>query len=204
MIVADTFLWLHLPKTGGTTMTRLFRELNLPGIAVDADDTPAKHDSIALRESLGRWKAGQRRRFITARRLDAWLISDWHHKRRHMNLPDLPFEPVRSGLSYSLRLGGTWVAADWWLQYFGLTSEVCALRLEHFTADFNQHLLPLLPPGTPALHSPPRENAKPVVDPAFEPWFSAADRARIHAVNPRWSAWERSLYGEPPVQPSPD
>ena len=101
-------------------MNRLFRERQLTGIEVDSDATAAKHDSIALREQRSSWRAGSRRRFITARRLQAWLISDWQHKRRHMNLPDLDFTPVRSGLFYSMRLGGTWVAADWWLQYFAL------------------------------------------------------------------------------------
>ena len=94
MIIADDFLWLHLPKTGGTSMNRLFRERALAGVSVDTDATSQKHDSIALRESRGPWRAGHRRRFITARPLHRWLISDWQHKRRHMNLPDLPFEPV--------------------------------------------------------------------------------------------------------------
>ncbi|MCT0224976.1 hypothetical protein [Synechococcus sp. CS-1328] len=204
MIIADSFLWLHLPKTGGTSMTRLFRELALPGIAVDADDTSAKHDSIALREGRGSWQAGPRRRFITARRLEQWLVSDWQHKRRHMDLADLPFEPVRSGLFYSLRLGGTWVAADWWLQYFAVDQGTEALRLEHLASDFNRLLLPLLPAGTLPLETPPRENAKPTEVVEDEPGFSSSDRQRLRAVNPRWSDWERSLYPESSAAPAPD
>jgi hypothetical protein len=30
MIIADAFPWLHLPKTGGTSMNRLFRQLARP------------------------------------------------------------------------------------------------------------------------------------------------------------------------------
>jgi hypothetical protein len=198
MIIAERFIWLHLPKTGGTSMNQLFRRRALPGVHVDPDDTPAKHDSVALRESRGGWRAGERRRFITARRLEAWLLSDWQHKRRHMNLPDLDFEPVRSGLFYSLRLGGTWVAADWWLQYFAVDERVTALRLEHLAADLNTHLLPLLPAGTEPFAQPPRANAGPAV-PLRPPAFSAADRSRIAAANPRWSAWERRLYDKAAV-----
>jgi hypothetical protein len=195
VIIAEAFLWLHLPKTGGTSMNRLFRERCLPGVQVDPDHTPEKHDSILLRESRGPWRAGNRRRFITARPLARWLISDWQHKRRLMNLPDLPFEPVRSGLFYSLRLGGTWVAADWWLHYFEVDERVTALRLEHLQADLNRHLLPLLPPGTAPFQSPPRENHKPAAMAGEEPRFSPQDLVRIATANPRWQAWEQQVYG---------
>ncbi len=175
-------------------MNRLFRERALPGVAVDPDETPQKHDSVPLRESRGSWRSGHRRRFITARRLEHWLISDWQHKRRQMSLPDLDFEPVRSGLYYSLRLGGTWVAADWWLQYFEVDERVTSLRLEHLQEDLNQHLLPLLPEGTLPFETPPRENRKPSTMTENEPRFTPEDRMRIAAVNPRWNAWERQIY----------
>ena len=176
-------------------MNRLFRERQLTGIEVDSDATAAKHDSIALREQRSSWRAGSRRRFITARRLQAWLISDWQHKRRHMNLPDLDFTPVRSGLFYSMRLGGTWVAADWWLQYFALDQQVHALRLEALHDDLNNLLLPLLPQGTAAFEALPRENARPATQ-SDKPTFSAADLRRIAAANPRWNAWQQQVYGE--------
>jgi hypothetical protein len=194
MITSDKFIWLHLPKTGGTSMNRLMREFCFPGLSIDSDEEDSKHDSIALREASTSWRVGARRRFINARRLTNWLLSDWQHKRRHMGLPDLPFEPVRSGLFYSLRLGGVWVAADWWLQYFEVSDQVTALRLEHLVQDLNDHLRPLLPPGTPRFHDLPRENAKPSHLSASQPSFDEADLARIRVVNPRWSAWERSLY----------
>lgn len=176
-------------------MNRLFRERQLAGVEVDSDNTPAKHDSIALREQRSDWQAGQRRRFITARRLEAWLISDWQHKRRHMNMPELDFTPVRCGLFYSLRLGGIWVAADWWLQYFELDQHMDSLRLEVLHEDLNRLLLPLLPEGTAPFESPPRENSRPA-NQNDKPTFSPADLQRIAAANPRWNAWQQQVYGE--------
>lgn len=174
-------------------MAGLFRELALPGVLADPYE-PCMHDSVEERERRSQWRAGHRRRFITARRLDQWLISDWQHKRRNMGCPQLDFEPVRSGLFYSLRLGGTWVAADWWLQYFQVDEQVTALRLEFLQQDLNQHLLPMLPPATPAFGDLPEANRKPAVGSA-EFCFTEPDLARIAAVNPRWTAWQHQLYG---------
>jgi len=195
MIEGPKFVWMHLPKTGGTSMNRLIRDLQIPQVIVDEDQYDHKHDSISLREKQSGWKAGTRQRFITARRLSAWLISDWQHKRRHMGVPDLDFEPVRSGLFYSFRLGGTWVAADWWLQYFEVNADVQALRLEHLSEDLNDYLLPLLPEGTPKFMFLPRENAKPDHLNEGEPCFTTEDLKRIFLINPKWSEWEQQVYG---------
>lgn len=195
MIIAERFLWLHLPKTGGTTMNGLFRELALPGVLIDSDGEPMKHDSVALRESTSSWRAGERRRFINVRRLDAWLFSDWKHKRRHYNLPDLPIEPVRQGLYYSFRLGGVWVAADWWLRYFEVDAATTALRIECLVDDFNHLLRPLLPVDIPAIQHTPRLNAAPE-NQHLSHWCSPQDLRTMHVVNPLWSEWQKRWYGE--------
>lgn len=196
MIIGENFLWLHLPKTGGTTMNGLFRDLEITGIHVDRDSERKKHDSIELREQSGCWRAGDRQRFITIRRLDQWLLSDWKHKRRHYDLADLPWEPVRHGLFYSLRLGGVWVAADWWLQYFGVNEDVIALRLEALVDDFNQKLLPFLPNGTlPLQQLELRLNAAPGQQES-DASFTLGDLQTIQAVNPRWNAWQERWYSK--------
>ena len=197
MIIGDTFLWLHLPKTGGTSMNLLFRRKKLAGVVVDADSTAQKHDSIALRERRSDWRANNRQRFITCRRLDDWLISDWQFKKNRMHLPDLPFEPVRSGLFFSLRLGGLWVAADWWINYFSLDERVISLRLDTLQSDLNRWMLPLLPAGTAPFETPPHANSG-STQAHQQPRLNPADLQRIAVVNPRWTAWQSKVYNDIP------
>ena len=58
--------------------------------------------------------------------------------------PDLDFNPVRNGLFYSLRLGGTWVAADWWLHYFQIDHNIAAY-VNHLVDDLNAMCCPYYP-----------------------------------------------------------
>ncbi len=191
MLISDSFIWLHLPKTGGTSTARLFRRLDIPGISVDPDSVDAKHESIEIR--LGKMKMEmEKKTIITSRRLAHWLLSDWHHKRKKMNL-EIPFDPVKSGLFYSLRLGGTWVAADYWIHYFNATSCTYTVRLEHLEEDSNRYVLPLLPKGTKSLEFP-RQNTNQYSH-KIEDFFSRRDLKRIYENNPAWTAWEEKIYG---------
>lgn len=193
MIIGERFVWLHLPKTGGTTMNRLFRDQQLSGITVDSDDVSAKHDSIKLRVSQTNALFANKARFITMRRLEEWLISDWFHKRRHMNLPDLDFEPVKSGLFYSLRLGGVWVAADWWLRYFETSDQMHYLRLEYLIEDINAKLLPYLPEGTSPFRAVAKENRLPETM-RGNIKLDSKDIDTISHTNPIWSKLQQQLY----------
>ena len=192
MIRASTFIWLHLPKTGGTSTAGLFRNLNISGIAVDPDEEDSKHESIETRLGSSQ-RAGDSLTIITSRRLASWLLSDWHHKTKKMGL-DLPFEPVKSGLFYSLRLGGTWVAADYWIHYFNATECDRVVRLENLEGDSNRLVWPLLPQGTPKLKFPERNSN--TYARSIEHFFGRRDLQRIHANNPAWSAWEEAVYGD--------
>ena len=191
MIITNKFVWLHLPKTGGTSTAKIFRELDIPGVSVDPDHVDAKHESIESR--LDGVKSCQEKvSIITTRRLSSWLLSDWHHKTKKMGLK-LPFSPVKSGLFYSLRLGGTWVAADYWIHYFHATSCTHTVRLEHLEEDSNRYVLPLLPKGTIPLQFP-RQNTNQYSH-KIEDFFSKRDLKRIYKNNPAWTEWEEKLYG---------
>ena len=191
MITSDQWVWHHLPKTGGTSTAGLFRDLAIPGIQIDPDEEDSKHESIETRLGSSQ-RAGDSLKIITSRRLASWLLSDWHHKTIKMGL-DLPFEPVKSGLFYSLRLGGTWVAADYWIHYFKATECDRVVRLENLEDDSNRLVWPLLPEGTPKLRFPYRNTN--TYERNIEHFFDADDLKRIHTNNPAWSAWEQKVYG---------
>ena len=192
MIIGDSFVWLHLPKTGGTSCARLFRSLGIESLTVDDDESDRKHDSLDMRTKIKEFSPGNKQVFITSRRLPAWLLSDWHHKRVFMGL-DLPFDPVKSGLFYSLRLGGVWVSADFWLSYFRVTPEMKAVRLEYLEEDANRLIHPLLPEGTPTLsfeHKNSNNYSRCLGD-----YLTRRDLSRIYSNNPSWKEWEIEVYG---------
>lgn len=176
-------------------MNAIFRQRAINGIHIDDDATSDKHDSIAIREGRIGISFIKQQRFITIRRLENWLVSDWYHKRSHMGLKDLSFEPVRGGLFYSLRLGGIWVAADWWLNYFQVDACTHILRLEYLAEDLNAKLLPLLPkktdPFVTTLHYNQKRGA---ATRANEILFDENDLKRQAETNPRWSSLQKSLY----------
>ena len=193
MIIGDRFIWLHLPKTGGTSASRLFAELAIPSVVADDQSLDIKHESIEAR--IPDWEPEQNSKpiYITLRRLPQWLLSDWHHKKLKMGL-DIPFEPARSGLFYSLRLGGVWVAADYWMRYFHIEHCTGVIRLEHLEDDVQAKIAPLLPRDTPPLRFP-KDNVN-HYSRQLSAFFSPSDLKRIYENNPIWQQQEQIAYGE--------
>jgi hypothetical protein len=199
VIIGDRFIWLHLPKTGGTSASRLFTELGLPSVVADDQSLDSKHESIEARLPDWDYESDSRSVFITLRRLPQWLLSDWHHKRLKMGL-DIPFEPVKSGLFYSLRLGGVWVAADYWLRYFRIERCSGVIRLEHLEEDVRREIVPLLPLQSAPLCFPKANENRYSRD--LGSYFRSSDLRRIYENNPIWRQQEFSAYGSTTVKTS--
>ena len=193
MIYNDKFVWL-ICQTGGTTVHNLFKDMGIPGLHVDDNNSKTKHDSLELREQKG-WVSGKRKPFITFRRLEDWLISDWMHKKTWMGLEELPLEPVQSGLFYSLRLGGTWVAADWWIQYFQIDDSFTFLRLEHLEEDINKKLMHYISDSKKAIKIQTKDNKNLNREKQSEPQkIHASCLNLIKLTNPKWASIEAKLY----------
>lgn len=189
MIIGDRFVWLHLPKTGGTSTAKLFNTLSNTSVVVDDQSLDCKHESVQARFA---GLADSKSVFITLRRLPQWLLSDWHHKKLMMGL-DIPFEPVKYGLFYSLRLGGVWVAADYWMRYFRIESCTGVIRLEHLQEDAQAKIFPLLPARAHSLKFPMHNvnhYSRHLGD-----YFNSSDLQRIYSHNPIWRQQEHVAYG---------
>lgn len=180
-------------------MNSMFRSFNSKTITIDNDGSPGKHDSIALRQTRrnDNWGVNGKTTVINYRPIESWLYSDWKHKRRHLEFANLDFEPVRAGLFYSLRLGGTWVAADWWIEYFQIKENTVSLRLSNLEADINSKLLPLLRKDgiNGQISNVPHLNNN-QDDLLLEQVFNDEDRRRINSVNPKWMEWQNRVVQE--------
>ena len=89
MIWNEEFVWLHMPKTAGTTMSKFFMNIDDPSLNIDDDSSDIKHDSVFDRELRNpTWSVGTRKVCMNFRRLEDWLVSDWNHKREKMKLLD--------------------------------------------------------------------------------------------------------------------
>jgi hypothetical protein len=83
MIWNDDFIWLHVPKCGGsfieTVFSRRFSRLSSlrqDPVGIDVDPEIRWHDSIARRERRDpAFLAGDREVIIPIRRLPSWLVS---------------------------------------------------------------------------------------------------------------------------------
>ena len=96
MLIAEEFVWAHLPKTGGNATSEMFR---LVGVTDGIDDlrSPGKHDSFEQRQAKsGTDLTVKRRRIMNIRRLPHWLLSRARHIETFYGHP-IDREVLRAG-----------------------------------------------------------------------------------------------------------
>lgn len=180
-------------------MSRFFKNIDDCNLKIDDDSQDKKHDSEEERKNRNnQWEIGKRIKIINMRKLSTWLISDWKHKRKHMKLSKLPFEPVMSGLFYSMRLGGVWVTADYWLKHFGVDKETKIIRLEYLENDFKEHIYPLTNPNDNTIVFRGRDNSITLNEQEKDIYSltGRVDLERIYLNNPYWAQLENKMYNK--------
>ena len=189
MVVTPEFVWLHLPRTAGTSTTELMRKAqrSLPRSrradwVVDDDRLRDKHDNLASREirtGTARWPA---RVAMTFRPLEGWLLSNWKWAAKHGL--HVPKERYLEGEFFSMRTG-RWCPADWWLEYFEVSHVTDWIRMDCLESDLND-LLQSVDPSLPRI-ALPHLNELGVTEPAQL-------RPEAYEANPQWTALEARLW----------
>jgi len=193
MVITPDFVWLHLPRTAGTSTTALMRDAQrkLPRAvrgtwSVDDDRLRDKHDNLRSREIRTGRTAWPDRVAMTFRPLEGWLLSNWKWVTRHGL--HVPKERYLEGEFFSTR-AGRWCPADWWLDYFEVERVTDFLRMDRLEADVNA-LLRAVNPSMPPLGLPHLNELG-----ATEP---AVLRPEARDANPTWAALEARLWPDLP------
>lgn len=196
MIISKDIIWLHFPKTAGTTFNQIFQEIGQ--FYIDGDNQTdqygihIKHDSIERRENMSSWKYSGQKKFINCRRLPDWILSDFFFKKDFLNL-NSDFNLCRQGvIKYALRHNGEIKPADWWVQYFKV-DDVNSLRFDNLSEDLNNKLVSHIPELNYVELNVRRNSSltkKNMLD-----YFSPNDIKIMYKNNPLWETWERKTYG---------
>ena len=195
MIVTSNLQWMHLPKTAGTTTEKLFLASGLPLLWNDPQSSPLKHLPLSEHPNFSSIPLHDQLRVANFRRLPDWLLSNFQHKRRMMNL-DLNIEPMRRGLFWRER-DHSWFPADWWLDRLQIDENCLLLRVDYLKSDFlkclNQYD-PIGPISRLRVRLVKDQNRN-TYQRSLREWYTCDDLSCLYSENPQWAALEQLVYG---------
>ncbi|HEX8083921.1 MAG TPA: hypothetical protein VF529_06485 [Solirubrobacteraceae bacterium] len=195
MIVGETFVWAHVPKTAGDATVRMIRQVPRLVVMADHPGDHAKHVALDLRRGSIQGK----RLVANVRRLPDWAFSYMRHRERFGLWPDYEPQGPRSADVVAAES-----AADAWLdQIVGGYEIDFWIRQEHLADDlvrFLRETAALTDEEEAAIRSVGRVNdqrprrLQRLRRGTPERFFSAAQVEALYASNPRWAAVERAVY----------
>lgn len=192
MVIAERFVWAHLPKTGGDATAAMLAAV--PGLVLFADSPRSEDKHMPF---FGREREIEGRlRVMNIRRLPAWALSGAHHKARYGVHPDYRPLPLESPDEIVNRTDPDdllrWMtdhrrlAVQRWLRIESLEQDVLGLLAEvgELTKDVAARVRAV---GRVNVGSYDRDLAS---------WFTAEQVERLYDLNPEWASIEREVYGE--------
>ena len=189
-------MWVHLPKTAGTTTDRLFQACGVDLLWHDSQGTPLKHLPPSEHPCCADLPIAGKQLVTNFRRLPHWLLSNYHHKLQHMGL-DLDSALMREGLFWRHR-AKQWLPADWWISRFGIDERWMFLRVEYLKSDFLSCLKDAESIGRISRLRVRLVNARnrSSYSRSLDSWFTSVDLEAIYSANPLWASLERQIYGD--------
>lgn len=196
MIQHPQFIWLHLPRTAGTSTSAWLRHIrsiqNLP-ILIDPDDVRDKHDNLAIRSIRNGQSMDNKVIAMNFRSLPEWLSSNYAFARK--TGLHVPKDRYLKGEFFSLRVGA-WCPADWWLSYFNVHQVTHFLSCNQLERDWRQFLWEIAGIVVPSDLHMPRANQINALILENSIDESLWDIARTR--NPYWAEMEKKALARQP------
>lgn len=196
MIIGSDFVWLHLPKCGGTAAETALRKLLScrSDIAFDTIDdiSGVWHDSIKRRQQRNpSFDLGEKRIISGIRRLPYWLLSISHYEIARGERPATR-EMLLGGKVYTA--GGAAISADQVIGSFVKPRVDSWIRTENMVEDIAR-IFDL--PRDTVEETLRKENVgriNYVRQLSF--WFTDKELSGLYSANPIWTSAEREAYGD--------
>jgi hypothetical protein len=213
MIISDKYVWLHVPKTGGTSVEQMFRIIGSDYLLIDDKKNPRKHDSYETKQQItGLDLTESRVRISNIRRLPEWVLSYNVHKswkipfsrqdviKGNINtffpLPNLqPIsekEVVSNWETYNHRS-----TPDKLLKYLTSNRVDIWIRTENLAEDFLNSV---------GQYEEITEHQRSLIQKTFinkrhynrriKHWFQTKEEMiELYDLNPLWASYEQEVYG---------
>lgn len=194
MIISKSFIWAHLPKTGGTATTRIFNQFPDLIVYQDNERSHAKHDTFKQKEQKFVKNDFPQKRIMNFRKLPEWLISIMFHMQRCANIP-FNKDNYKNGAVF-LDMGGVkkWYNIDELLKGYLDKPIDYFIRVEYLALDFIKAInnFKILSPGDCELIKSIRCGVG-NYDKSKE-YFTKEEISQIYDDCPIWSNLEKTLY----------
>jgi hypothetical protein len=200
MVVGPDWIWLHVPKCGGTSVTALLRENYKDDPTVIFDKAPHIHPLSGKRvhihqNTVDRMEVDPtfdptgKRIVAHFRRLPEWIVSRIHFEAARPPHLVAPRDMMVEGRFFQNSGGVSW--ADRMIAKFALSGIDTWVPIERMHEGLEAFLGRPLTPLTAVLN---KNRIDYIRDTRF--WFTKAELETLYHANPRWSEIERGVYGD--------
>jgi len=191
MVIGHSFIWGHLPKTGGDATAAIFQLFPHLVIFADQPHVNEKHRPFPIQGASDDGKV----RVANIRRLPAWVLSYFHHAAQGgiyprdqpspIPLPEQMANSMIADTTLADFINGDATKVDLWI------------KMESFVEDLLAFIASLTPVSSPVRTRVRRlgfVNAK-VYDHEVENWFTNRQISSMYDINPCWATLEQDIYG---------
>jgi hypothetical protein len=190
MVIGDKFIWAHIGKTGGDSVTKMFDYCTINVIKDDTKD-PNKHRTFLQIENLKDID-----RIATIRRLPLWMLSRVNHTKIHQNVDFTKDEVVNGIIKWPT---GSKTTADQHLLCYQPDLISCWLRTEFLANDFinifsKYFIISNIQRKKIMSVFENKRQSKDYME-MIKSFYTLEDVKHLYDVSPTWSKYEKMMYG---------